>query len=131
MIKMVGTKMKDYGKEKNAKYAKMNQVEADKLLLEAKKHERMQNKMNAIYKSFYVMAHDAGKMDELFSDFVDTMKVQNGKGMKMMPGKGKRVNLIMLQSNVRSIIRSFQTSMTTTNHILMTIDNAQDRFNAY
>merc|ERR1712228_742938 len=128
-MKMVGTGMKPLGKYINKKYAQGNKGKADGSAEDAES-EKLMNKMDRIYESFCSMTQDADKMNELFGDFVDNMKTGN-VSFDGLHQEGKKVNLIMLQNNVKSIVRSFEELMTTSNEILQTIDDAQNRFNSY
>ena len=132
-MKTVGAGMKTLGNQINKKHAQKNEAEAERLMREAAEAQRLMKRMDGIYASFYSMTQDAGKMDQLFSDFMDSMKSQSKSGGKIFDGmnrKGKAVNLVMLQTNVKRIIASFKALQATSNRILQTIDNAQNRFNS-
>ena len=128
----VGKKMNSYG-IKLKKHGNKNRAEVEQLLLKANDSEKLMNKLDKIHQSFYRMTQDAAKMDKLFSDFVMNISNPHKKGHAVIDNiqrNGNKVNLMMLQLNIKSIIKSFETLQITSNEILKTINNAQDTFNS-
>merc|ERR1712048_91315 len=111
------------------KVKKMNQTKANKLYEKANQSQILMTKMEKIAQGFKDMTQDSGRMDKLFTDFMDDMKNPKEKSGKIDKMNEKRkYNLIILQSNVKSIIGSFELLQKHSNEILETIDKAQDRF---
>merc|ERR1711997_1316830 len=113
----------------NNSLKKKDKTEAAKLKKKANKSQILMTKMEKIAQGFKDMTQDSGRMDKLFTDFMNDMqtpKKKNNKNAKMH--EKKKINLISLQSNVKSIIASFKSLQKHSEDILKTIDKAQDRF---
>ena len=115
----------------NDKVKKANATEAARLKSKANKSQQLMTKMEKITQGFKDMAQDSGRMDKLFMDFMNEMQNPKKKSASIDKMQQRRkINLVLLQSNVKSIIGSFAALQKYSIEILDTIDKAQDRFNS-